>query len=356
MLLTTLSTALALDCTGLDSDTCDAVNAIETSVNSAGTVLDEGSANLKLRPTTVYGQLDALRVALGDAGCTVDASFDGWSAGRGAGHAITGAWADLAGGADGGVVADARARRVVGTVDDGVDPLLAVGEGWGAYNGSGQFAVERGDGWVAGHWARVAGRHTVWMGLHGTCDVGVDVRAALDPWFLGDLPAAGITSHTSFVTLGPQTYAGLAAMDAKCQSDATTAGLPGTFLAAVTDLPNGVSVPSARFPADLEMRRPDGTLVASSVTAFFDLSVTDVTAAVQVLADGSNAAVAVMTGGGNGRGDCGVTAGFTNGSDSLPTWLGNPTATNTSRWQLAPAGCSIIPSVVNAGWYCLRSE
>ena len=354
MLLVLSNPALALDCTGLHPDTCAAVNAITASLNADTTVIDELSANARLRPTSIYGELNALRLAMAAADCPASPSFDGWDAGTYRPGVALGAWADLVGGASGGVSADVLGG-VTGLVDDGVDVLFPVGTRYGGHNSGRQYAADRDGGYAAGRWTRIQGRNGVWSGIHATCDS--DVVDDVDAWYDGALPRhATLTEHTMFVTHGPQLFGGLGAMDARCQLDADAAALEGTYLAAVTDFANGITSPDQRFPEGLELHRPDGTLIAASPVAFFDPAVVTIANPVQVRADGTMAGVLALVGGDATRGDCSSGGAFLDAASSQPTLVGNPFVTTSGRREQSSFSCAFTQNNQSIGWYCLRSE
>jgi hypothetical protein len=103
-------------------------------------------------------------------------------------------------------------------------------------------------------------------------------------------PAMPITGRRIFIS-SPRTSAGLPALDMLCANDATAAGLPGTYLAAVATSTGSIA---SRFTLDGRIvQRRDGTLVANSGSFWGGL---DLDAGVDQTAAGAYTGSFVFTG------------------------------------------------------------
>lgn len=180
-----LSTAFALDCTGLTTETCDAVNAMEAAIEAArGDDLINEAGPARFHPMNIYNRLENVRMALGDDGCRADYSFDGWDGGRFFNGGFDGDWGNgTDSGTSGGLFAS---KQFDGTYAG--DASGSIGDEFGRYHKKGQAVANRDDGFMAGYWIRVNGKRGIYVTLTGECDAGVAVNEALDPWFKGDLP------------------------------------------------------------------------------------------------------------------------------------------------------------------------
>jgi hypothetical protein len=163
-------------------------------------------------------------------------------------------------------------------------------------------------------------------------------------------PSAPVTGRHAFVsTLATST--GLAALDATCNSDATSAGLPGSYRAAVA---TSSATIASRFTADARpVQRVDGTMIAATTTAFLSAGV-DLLANANQLADGSFTTTEVWTGAPDpvtiGTGEC---SNWTDRSLTMFAVLGMVAdASNAVFWGYATFGgtngtaCSIVQPVL----------
>lgn len=105
---------------------------------------------------------------------------------------------------------------------------------------------------------------------------------------VGPNPTSG--NRLAFLATSAMHGGGVGALDSQCQSEATAAGLPGTYLAAVAA--QGVTIAS-RFGAGTPWARPDGTVIAPTTAAMFDG--TDPDSFINQLADGTYAGAANTT-------------------------------------------------------------
>ncbi|MCA9572534.1 MAG: hypothetical protein KC656_32060, partial [Myxococcales bacterium] len=185
-----LSAALAatpLDCTGLDTATCDAVNQMQVDINArvSGEPIDEASTTARLRPSALYADLDALRLQLEGEGCGfpilryAGGTYDRSTAG--------GVWHESSGG-DGG------------PMDATFDRSTRLGEGtWTGASSAGWNAFTwRSDGLVvgvenalvlAGRWVRLSGSRGVFVSVRAACSAApLDVATTLYGRTLPPLP------------------------------------------------------------------------------------------------------------------------------------------------------------------------
>lgn len=289
-----LSGAFALDCTGpgLDADICEAVNQITLDVNArtgAPTIRD--SARVRLRPNTLYNQLLRVKTTLPAAeACEVTGFVSGVYAADGS---VEGTWRDFDGSVgtvDAAYVA--ATHEFTGSFEG--SRTGPVGNGFGFYNNTRQTVGNWSNEFVGGMFQRVRGKTGVTVALRGTCD-GL-ITDALDPWWRGEL-ATTVEPLRIFVTtpydamVDPRPFTGTAALDQRCQDEADDAFGLGetTFIAGVSDLPNGVDSPDQR--PGMEAGRPlvqavNGRWLGGDVVDFFDV-LTTVAAPVNVQADGT---------------------------------------------------------------------
>jgi hypothetical protein len=82
------------------------------------------------------------------------------------------------------------------------------------------------------------------------------------------VPVAPVVSQGRIAFLSSAGLNGVAAMDMNCQADATAAGLPGTYRAAVAT--TGTSVEARFVTTGAPWRRIDGTQVSATAAAMFD--------------------------------------------------------------------------------------
>jgi hypothetical protein len=115
------------------------------------------------------------------------------------------------------------------------------------------------------------------------CDVqarlycfGIDRQAEIDV-----IPSAGRYAFVTAAEWFPG--GGIASADGLCQSEATGAGLPGTYKALLA--PTGASAASRFDTSGLPWIRPDGILIAPTASAFFSTALFD--ASPNLTADGS---------------------------------------------------------------------
>lgn len=186
-LIQLVSSAYALDCTGLDPDSCAAVNQLQAQVNAeAGATVIGNGGPARLRPDVIYGQIEAVRQRAVASGCTFDPAGDGTIGG--VFNAFLGTW-DGSFTTDGGPVNDASgnvsppARSFTGTAEG-----TPIGASLGVYNDPGQIVADWGDDteYVAGRWIRTTGSRGVFVTVTGTC--GRSVGAAFNAWYTGNLP------------------------------------------------------------------------------------------------------------------------------------------------------------------------
>jgi hypothetical protein len=139
---------------------------------------------------------------------------------------------------------------------------------------------------------------------------------------------------------------GLSGFDSQCASDATAAGLPGTYLAAVAV--NGASAAS-RLPAGAPWHRVDGTLIAATDAAIFS---SNLMSFVNQAADGTYAAGSFTA-----ETWSGATNGVTAGTDAgtCTSWTvttgsaigGSPIDTsNSGFWGGTAVTCNITAHVL----------
>lgn len=200
ILLSLLSPAWALDCTGLNADTCQAVNELAAAVNGevGSTLISDTAVQTRFRTANIYARLEAVRQAATNTGCRDDGTFDGWAGGRynsGNNGFFQGRGADLG----------AQPNPMSGDVDratssfEGTFVGFPVGDEFGKYNTGGRIAGNIGtDQFLGGAWIRTNGNNGVYVALTGQCTNDVDVEAAFGNWFSGasgfsfraDAPAA----------------------------------------------------------------------------------------------------------------------------------------------------------------------
>ncbi|MCB9694759.1 MAG: hypothetical protein H6736_23350 [Alphaproteobacteria bacterium] len=169
-----------------------AVDAMTNTANTyypTGSPVDEAGA-ARLRPSTFYAKLGAVRDALELEGCTVDSEVDNVAGSYHHGRTDGTVGED----ADGEplVATTTAAHGIFGTV--GVD---AIGGTVGAWANGDRFVIDRGDTFYVGHFARVAGARGVHMGLGVSCPVGTSPETALADWFDGDLTGLDPVATTS---------------------------------------------------------------------------------------------------------------------------------------------------------------
>ena len=192
-MLALVPAALALPCTGLNADTCDAVNALVPLVNAqVGSELLSDTAAARFRPETLYTQLEQVRIAASAQGCRVDGSFEGWDGGVYGRTTWSGDYERRAGetGSSSGSL-DRPGQIYEGDWVAEGGGGGAIGDQFAGYHASGAFGSNRGTGWSMGRWVRRTGAVGVFVGLHGTCDAGVDVAAAFEPWYPGTFTVFG---------------------------------------------------------------------------------------------------------------------------------------------------------------------
>jgi hypothetical protein len=142
----------------------------------------------------------------------------------------------------------------------------------------------------------------------------------------------------------------MAALDGHCQTEATAAGLGGTFLAALATKTASIQ---QRFTADARpWIRPDGTVVASTFAALFDA--THLTSYVNQHADGTYAVATEFVNGGGAGTNVGTTSSTCNdwaGTNGAPT-LGNTISIRKDRFWAnnmvgsATGDCTALPSLL----------
>lgn len=184
-LVVLLSLAHALDCAGLDPDSCAAANVVAAQINAttgAQTIRDTGVPG-RLRTRALYDAFESIRT---ETGCEIDVgSLTGTIGGRYGHSTFDGAWGDLPPGTEAGTIAgtvDRASRTFTGTYVGGTE-AGAVGSGLSTYNSDGQLVGSRADGFLLGRWIRTSGSSGVYATLYGDC--GTD---AIDDWYDGDLP------------------------------------------------------------------------------------------------------------------------------------------------------------------------
>lgn len=165
-------------------------------------------------------------------------------------------------------------------------------------------------------------------------------QAALTCFEIGhDYPVSPVmgSGRIAFMATASVHGGGLAQLDGQCQSEASAAGLAGTYLAAVAA--QGTTIAS-RFPNGVGWRRPDGTQIAATSTAMFDG--TEPLSFINQYADGTyvNDAIYIRTGGdplvaGSNASTCNS---WTSTSGSNMSY-GNKIASADLQWSVAQAGC-----------------
>lgn len=177
--------AHALDCTGLHTSTCEAVNDLVPVANGhfEGTVLSD-TAPGRRSTARLYQQLLAAREVAEDGGCTIDGT---WVAGAYRSVGWTGTWTTDTAAWDAAGKRIRSDRRFYGNVEDGSD--TPVGWDWSGYQDDGHLAAHTDDGFVIGVWIRASGRNGVYATLHGTCADDTTARDAANPWLDDDLTA-----------------------------------------------------------------------------------------------------------------------------------------------------------------------
>lgn len=273
MLLFLSTPALALDCTGLDADVCNAVNDIAVLIeNTWGSpVVADDAPKARLRTDALYDQLLELQDHLDTFGCTVDGVVGGRYLNR---VSFQGEWVEDGGdfGTQSGILyRNSFARGFTGTYSG--TRSGDIGNEYGHYARK-QFAGNRdGDAFMAGGFATVKGRRGVYYGLTGTC---TDHNArVLDYWYERELwPYYPLRMFASTPWNNPGE--GIGPMDAHCQADwdAAHPDEPTVFKAAVSDQPNGILTPAQRFPDGpaLELAS-SGDYVAPDVYTWFNPNV-----------------------------------------------------------------------------------
>jgi hypothetical protein len=197
ILLSLLSPAWALDCTGLNADTCQAVNELAAAVNFevGSTLISDNAAQTRFRTANIYARLDAVRQAATNTGCRDDGSFEGWAGGRynsgnnGFFQGYFGILGVISGPMSGDV--DRSTFSFEGTVN-GAAPM---GNEFSKYNTPGRLLanVVDSDTFLGGIWVRTSGNNGVYLALVGECSNDVDVQAAFGNWYSG---ASGFTFRT----------------------------------------------------------------------------------------------------------------------------------------------------------------
>lgn len=179
--------AYALDCAGLDTLTCEAVNdlaAMVTQANGGTPVIADTGVAARFITQGVYDDLDRVRQTASAGGCTTTVSFEGYTGGLYVGNALTGhatesgaPWRTVAGNLN-------RAARRFAVLDD----PSGIGDLFSTYASDGWLAGNRGsDGFVAGRWIRIAGKRGAYVTLHATCDGSTPAHEALADLFGGPL-------------------------------------------------------------------------------------------------------------------------------------------------------------------------
>ncbi|MCB9695036.1 MAG: hypothetical protein H6736_24800 [Alphaproteobacteria bacterium] len=181
--------ALALDCadttTYPDADLCEAVSTGTDDVNSlyGSTVVHDG-AKARLRPSTWYDRLSELRDLANANGCTTTPTFDGLNVAAFGASTWTGTWRHL----------DSTSGSHAGTIDRNTiegsfsgDDSGGIGEVYGHARANRRVIADREDGFVVGHWQRVAGSNGVFFGLEATCDGAATAPEAFNDWLGNDL-------------------------------------------------------------------------------------------------------------------------------------------------------------------------
>jgi hypothetical protein len=188
MLLTLLTPALALDCEGLDPDSCAAANQAADQANARwGTpVVRDDSARARLRPQALYDTFESIRA---DADCgTPEVTLVGTVGGSWSlvNRLFDGDWADLDGpsaGQQSGVL-DPTTRTFDGAYTG--SQTGTVGDALSTYDRDGRVLGNRDDGFVAGSWVRVAGRRGVYTVAYGDC--ANPVEDGFQTWYTGSPP------------------------------------------------------------------------------------------------------------------------------------------------------------------------
>lgn len=196
MILLSLSGAFALDCTGLDADSCNATNDVIAQINleAADTVVGDTQSG-RFGSTSIYNRIDAINQAVQAEGC--DAISGTWG---GTYDMTTRSWEGVwASGADGGDASgdiDLKGRRWTGSFTG--DATGQVGDAFAGFDltnlRNGAIAGSQGEGFLAGYWLRVAGNVGVYYAVTGTCPA-----PALDGWLGRPVPSPTAVDATMTV-------------------------------------------------------------------------------------------------------------------------------------------------------------
>lgn len=181
--------ALALDCTGLDAEVCDAANLAASQINQAAgqTVVSDSASLARLRTGHFYTQLLAVKNAAVAGGCVIGgdtfAGVQGGTYDRGP-DTWNGVWDEVIASGQGG----ASGTVSPGTWDGAFtgDEAGDFGTLFALYNSAGQVAGDREGDFFVGIWRRTAGQRGVYATVWGTCPG--TIADAFDGWYDGDLP------------------------------------------------------------------------------------------------------------------------------------------------------------------------
>jgi hypothetical protein len=144
---------------------------------------------------------------------------------------------------------------------------------WTGTNSDGTIDSANG---TCGDWTSQNGSTTVGFqnrGVPFTSTTGVYACANSAHFYCVEIghnaPVAPSRTTDRFAFMSTYTYGdiGRAGFDAQCQADATAAGLPGTYLAAVGTT---TQTAASRFATNTPWQRPDGTRVSETGDAMFD--------------------------------------------------------------------------------------
>lgn len=187
-----ISAASALDCAGLNTESCDAANALAAQINqvAGSTVISDGAALQRFRTRSIYDQVELVRQAAAAGGCeTGGVSLNGSQGGTYDTGPRTwlGTWDELVapngdGSASGGILLQDREWTGAYTGSEAGD----FGTVYAVYNDVGQVAGDREGDFFMGIWRRTAGRRGVYATVWGQC--AGSISAAFDGWYVGDLP------------------------------------------------------------------------------------------------------------------------------------------------------------------------
>jgi hypothetical protein len=143
--------------------------------------------------------------------------------------------------------------------------------------------------------------------------------------------------HRAFLSMPVVADNGPGAFDTQCTTDATNAGLPGTYLAAVATSTTSIA---SRFTADPRpVYRIDGTEIAPDLATFFNSATGQLEAPVNQQADGTYVVAKFTTGSQSPQALGDVTCNdYT--SPAMPAWNGASDSVNTTQFWFSQGSAS----------------